>query len=87
MMCSLRVGCLVALCLPSLQDQGEQTQQTQQIQQTQQTQHTQQTQQTQQSYPRELTYQYGDGSYFRGSVDSMGRPSQGALFTEKQQLR
>jgi len=34
-----------------------------------------------------LTYHYGDGSYFTGSVDSMGRPSQGLLYTEKQTLR
>lgn len=27
-----------------------------------------------------LTYFYGDGSYFQGTVDMMGRPSEGALF-------
>jgi len=34
-----------------------------------------------------LTYYYGDGSYFNGTVDSMGRPRQGELYTENQQLR
>lgn len=34
-----------------------------------------------------LTYQYGDGSYFNGTVDYMGRPSQGELYSQNQQLR
>ena len=34
-----------------------------------------------------LTYHYGDGSYFLGEVDTMGRPSEGALFNKNQQLR
>merc|ERR1712212_396164 len=34
-----------------------------------------------------LTYHYGDGTYFRGTVDSTGRPAQGELYTKDQQLR
>ena len=29
-----------------------------------------------------LTYHYGDGSYFKGTVDSHGRPSQGEFYNE-----
>ena len=34
-----------------------------------------------------LTYHYGDGTYFRGTVDSTGRPAEGELYTKDQQLR
>ena len=34
-----------------------------------------------------LIYHYGDGSYFRGEVDSMGRPREGELYNKDQQLR
>ena len=34
-----------------------------------------------------LTYHYGDGTYFRGTVDSTGRPEEGELYTKDQQLR
>ena len=29
-----------------------------------------------------LTYHYGDGSYFKGTVDTHGRPSQGEFYNE-----
>ena len=34
-----------------------------------------------------LTYHFGDGTYFRGTVDNTGRPAQGELYTKDQQLR